>query len=839
MSSANQARPHIQRSTKTRLIVSALLLLFLALGFNALLSLNSLEKLYVESIASQYSAIGQDLQRNIEKSIRFGKSIEKFIGIDALLEETKQNILEDRRAQNPSNTAAADVSEPVDISVSVALTEGNILYSTDPTRVGTTFAIPGEQSVADTEDPKVSLQIPSYIKDGSTYFTLIPIRDMKSTWVATTIIAFDEQQVKSLLDDVRNTTIQRILAILAGSFLVLIVFVNILVSGQQTRISTKVRVALVIMAVVVIGCAQILFSVLNTSTFSAYYLQINKQKARTLSTILKTDIEYLLSVGRGLNKLVKMDIVMQEVLEASPELSDMRILDTDRLIMYSATKDLSIDANTASAEEFKQMYMALPPTDPQYNLHLELLKDDEPVGSLSTNLSKQVIFARLFDIALDSATILVISMLFFGELLILIIQYLEQQLRSTTITTTVPYGAIRPAAFLFLFGMDISISFLPLHMENLYEPIFGLSKDLVMGLPISVEMLFVGLAIIFAGTWVDRRGWHEPFLIGLGCAGLGVLYSWLSPNALHFIFSRALVGLGYGFAAMASEGFIIANTDEKTKTQGLAQLFAGIYAGSICGGAAGGMLAERLGYSPVFFLGAIMIFSVILYLFIFMRKTIRKPEPGEHMASTGHSSVKQVFRFFFNRNIATLILFSALPAAIAFKGFLNYFSPIYLNRIGASQSNIGRVFMIYGVCLIYIAPFLSRFIDVSRSKRNYIVLSGVLGSLAFLTYYLLGGLAATAVAILFLGLSDSTNASRAYALKLKITQELGGGRAMSLFSSVGRIGQVAGPMLFGWLIASGDITKGVMMFGGLYLLAALLFGLIAQNDKEMVKVSKT
>ena len=59
------------RSLKLRLILSAIILLMLALGFNALLSLNSLEKLYVASMASQYSAIGRDLQRNIEKSLKF------------------------------------------------------------------------------------------------------------------------------------------------------------------------------------------------------------------------------------------------------------------------------------------------------------------------------------------------------------------------------------------------------------------------------------------------------------------------------------------------------------------------------------------------------------------------------------------------------------------------------------------------------------------------------------------------------------------------------------------------------------------------------------------------
>ncbi|MFO7689038.1 MAG: hypothetical protein R6W83_00525, partial [Cryobacterium sp.] len=71
------------------------------------------------------------------------------------------------------------------------------------------------------------------------------------------------------------------------------------------------------------------------------------------------------------------------------------------------------------------------------------------------------------------------------------------------------YGLIRPAAFLFLFGIDISVSFLPLHMGKLYQPIFGLSRDVVLGLPISVEMFFVMIALYAAGAWIDRRGCVE------------------------------------------------------------------------------------------------------------------------------------------------------------------------------------------------------------------------------------------------------------------------------------------------------------------------------------------
>jgi predicted MFS family arabinose efflux permease len=81
-----------------------------------------------------------------------------------------------------------------------------------------------------------------------------------------------------------------------------------------------------------------------------------------------------------------------------------------------------------------------------------------------------------------------------------------------------------------------------------------------------------------------------------------------------------------------------------------------------------------------------------------------------------------------------------LPAAIAVVGFLNYFSPIYLNSIGASQATIGRVLMIYGVSLIYIGPMISRHVDASCNKKQYIFIGCLLGATTFLIFNFFNGI---------------------------------------------------------------------------------------------------
>jgi len=175
------------------------------------------------------------------------------------------------------------------------------------------------------------------------------------------------------------------------------------------------------------------------------------------------------------------------------------------------------------------------------------------------------------------------------------------------------YTAIRPAVFLYFFGQTISVSFLPLYMEQFYQPLWGLSREVIMGLPICATMLFGGISPLIAGPWVDKRGWNESFFAGLILTSAGFVYTQMAPNALHLIFSRAFVGFGYGLTFMTANGFVVAFTDEKNRAQGLTRLIAGCYAGYICGSFTGGMLADSIGYNAVFMVGAFIIGLSFIY----------------------------------------------------------------------------------------------------------------------------------------------------------------------------------------------------------------------------------
>ena len=112
-----------------------------------------------------------------------------------------------------------------------------------------------------------------------------------------------------------------------------------------------------------------------------------------------------------------------------------------------------------------------------------------------------------------------------------------------------------------------------------------------------------------------------------------------------------------------------------------------------------------------------------------------------------------------------------------------------------------------------------------------------LGSMALIAFYFLDGIMAAVVAVLLLGLSSSLvlASQSVYALKLKVTKDLGEGKAIGIFRSTSRVGQMLGPIVFSAVISLTNNNSGITFLGLAYLLTALVFLIITQSDlKSMI-----
>ncbi|MCP4491420.1 MAG: MFS transporter [Gammaproteobacteria bacterium] len=465
-----------------------------------------------------------------------------------------------------------------------------------------------------------------------------------------------------------------------------------------------------------------------------------------------------------------------------------------------------------------------------------------PAGNAVIHISKEDIFRNWVSMLIKGVTILFITVLVMVECLLLYLHLLAKRNATTSYKSRYELGFVRPAMFLFLFAIDLSMSIIPLHMQSFDAELFGLSRDIVLGLPISSEFLFVGIFILIAGVWMDRRGWHEPFFIGLLVVGIGSLCSWIAEDALLFILSRALVGIGYGLSLMSAQGLIVTFGGVAGRARGFAKLFAGLYSGSICGAASGAFLAERFGYEKVFLIGAVVVLVLIIFSWKFMHSLVEPVEYNPELEKTCEKSIKlkKLFKFIGNPVFIALSILSSLPASIAVAGFLHFFTPVYLDQVGVRESTIGQVLILYGICLIYFGPLIGRFIDRSQNKKYYMLTGGVLGGLAFATFNTDFGIASMIVSIFLLGLSNSfvLSSQSTMVLELSESRELGEGTALGIFRSISRIGQVVGPIIFSWVLLSGDLTQVINYLGYSYIGAMLILLFFVMNHPGGMKNQK-
>lgn len=831
-----------KKKIRRKLLVSALVLMTVALSFNAMLSLNSLEKLYEGSIISKYSVVGRDLKRTVERSLKFGKEIDSFLGMQDILNETKKSLIK-RAESNDYKDRWHQRSD--DLSVSITGLDKKILYSTDSRLINTSVHSEILEPFLSGPKEKPNAQNRLYEKKGRYYYLFIPImQGFPKKTVAVITIVFNEKQVKDQVGRVLRENAMLIIGILGvGCILLVAALSRVHVQNHADYRLPTTKISLVLIGIVLIG--QMVFITINTINFKSYYLKINMEKTRVIITLLKEDIEFFINKGLPIDKLKKMDVMLDRVISSVPELEHIVILDAEGSPLYLADQQGRLDfQENADAQDYKRAYIS---PDPGFGYTLTIFKGKEKQGNLIAALSKKALGKKLRSMIIDAMTVLAVSILFFVEMMTLFFQYMIRQVKAGVKKRSTHHLAIRPVIFLFLFGMDASISFVPLHMEQLYEPVYGLSKSLVMGLPISIKFLFTAIFVFIGGVWVDKHGWHKPFLFGLVFSGAGLVYAFIVSGALHFIAAMGLLGVGFGLTIISSQGFIINTIDKKKNTQGLSLLFAGAYAGSICGGATGAILADRLGFAPVFAFSAVVIAVTFIAAILTMKEALfshgiksfkhTAPKKAVPVEDKDKQRVQpgQVLRFIFDKNVLALICLCSFPAAMAVIGFMNYLCPIYLTDIGVSQATIGRVFMIYGLCLIYIAPVVGKYVDRSGESKKYLILSGLLGVLAFAAYSVFGNVTVVAVTIFLLGLSASCGGAprRSYILKLPAAKKLGPGKAMGVFNSVTRVGQILGPLVFGWLMLNFDVNTGLTLFGGAYLFAVILFYFIAGDDKRI------
>lgn len=777
-------------------IASSLLILALALAFGAILSTGSFTRSLTESYASSYVLNGGESVRKIEYALKYGKQLDNFFGIQGILQEVQTN-----------NQEVKDVK--------VLLADGKVAYSLAP--VTPDQSVTGPLGAELKQLMRPGARNASWIVVDHQYNTLVVIHDPSGKPIGAMDLVFSESVIAPYANAFEASILHQTLLVGAVAAVLLLAALTgmQIVDASTGELRTR---RLLTVVLVVIAVAQTVLTAQAILRFQPVYLESVQRNHALVGELVRKNMDKVIGKGVQYGQMEQVDTWMDSIPRAVPEIESIALVSDDTGLLYSTHRtDGAVNA---------QYLASLNAND---TTRVPLLSDSTGVKVKAViALSRSYIESKSRTIIIDAVTLLVTTILFAVEIVLFLGIFFHRQAVAHVVgsksaaTSSDDTAIVRPQAFLFFLAASMAASFLPVVLKS-FEPILGLPENIFLGLPLTVELMASIVSTLITGVILDRSGWRPPFLSGLVVVAVGTLLSAIAPSTVLFLMARLVVGVGYGFAWMSLRGFVANGATQASQAAGFAGLNSGIYAGVNCGVVVGALLLDRLSYSGIFWTSLALVGVAIAFCLAFTVNHV--PTSSTKTAQSAGSAAQLIG----DSRVQVFFLTVAIPTAICLM-FLNYMVPVYAKTIGISAGDVGRLFLLYGLCVVYLGPVLSRTLIARYSAKASTGFSFLLIIAGLLLFGFLPSPLTCTIAVLTLGLSDGIGlvARNNYFLAFPTVKRFGVGKSMGVLSIVTKLGQTAGPLIFGWLSL---VYFGVGMLGVAFGIALLVFMFLAKFPK--------
>ncbi|MCX8059493.1 MAG: MFS transporter [Spirochaetes bacterium] len=433
------------------------------------------------------------------------------------------------------------------------------------------------------------------------------------------------------------------------------------------------------------------------------------------------------------------------------------------------------------------------------------------------NLIKRVI--------LDIATILVVLIIIFFEFLFITDIVDKKDKKNSEFSDTY---FVRPFNFIFTFAISMSISFIPLMMRDIYIKfidkgnnfVFNWGQELIIALPLSSEMLLFSIALLLGGIVVNFSGFRKVMIFGIIISTLGLLFSALFDNPYLFIFARAIVGLGSGFILISLRSCINCEMDQVKRSLSFSHYYSGALAGVNAGVVIGAFFADQYGYKLTFYVAVIL----IIISFIFGLKYLIKNEDIKTNRNISNVNMySKIFQLLFNWKVISYLIFAIMPTYVAGM-FLFYYLPLFSEKINLNISDVGRLFILNGILIIYLGPFLSGFMKKYISNRTGIFLTSIFWALTIIYFALNQNLIGLILTIIFMGIVEGFGVvfQNDFFLEIPVVKKIGEDLSVTYFELFAKFAEVIAPIIFGWILLFKE-KNGMFLFGIIMIVISIIY----------------
>lgn len=337
---------------------------------------------------------------------------------------------------------------------------------------------------------------------------------------------------------------------------------------------------------------------------------------------------------------------------------------------------------------------------------------------------------------------------------------------------------LRGLGFVYFLGYYTSVLFVPLRMlELLKDGTYAFGTEVMMGLPVSLEAIIVGISSIAIVKHVEKHGFKHIFFTGVCLLVSGFYISYLVENPYLFILARMVIGLGHGICLIVMRGYIVTNPETESIGQGVTAFSIGVFSSLNIGCVLGGIVGDYFGLRHVFLLSGILMTLPGFLSGVFIKsKTVPKRTK---------TRLSQDFMSLLNEHCLIVgILLFMLPLRIL-SGYLEYFFPVVATSgLNWSFSDVSRGYLLNSMIIILagfnLVVFLSR--RVSLVKRLYLGLIVMIVSVAIMGMTMNSVGMVLSIAVLSVPLAFMEGAFLEYYTGFQSTQAMGSMKAMGFYT---------------------------------------------------------
>lgn len=390
--------------------------------------------------------------------------------------------------------------------------------------------------------------------------------------------------------------------------------------------------------------------------------------------------------------------------------------------------------------------------------------------------------------------------------------------------------AVRTMMFLSYLMDSMQDAFIVLLCTQLYKGGLPVSDGVAVALPMSGQLFMMAIASFFVGRLTEKVGTKNTMMTGVLLQLSGCVVCLVMGNYIGILIGKMLIGAGMGMIYVSCN--TVAAMGATTEKAG--EAFAGVSAGTLSGLTIGAGLSSVLlslgGWKLIYASGiGIMVIAFII------AALAGDARPGKKEGDISVQKDINFFRFLFNPRILPFFLMILLPFMISLS-FREYFFPIIAEQNGVGESKIGQIYLLCGMGVLYLGPFISSWMLKKLGAYWSIVVAsaGMAGAMVLYVVYPSFVSVVIGVVVLSLVISFAYTCQYTYFELLPECGSYGEGNAMGVYSVFESAGQTLGPITYGLFIGLG-YRNGILTAMAILLALTIIFVVISRSTAKLFR----